>query len=65
MKEFIICLVITAIIGVILYPIFDFVWCSVVTHSKFSYSLFGDLIEPILFATIISLVLYFPKRKKH
>lgn len=64
MKDFLICLVVTAIIGIILYPIFDYIWCTLITHSNFKYSIFGDLIEPILFATIITIVLYLPKKKK-
>lgn len=63
MKKLICLIIITSITGIVLYPIFDIIWCKLITNSTFSYSVHQHIIEPIIFATIISVVLYLLGKK--
>ena len=56
----------TSIMGIILYPLFDYLLCEFITKSKFVYSIHQHVFQPILFGFIIAILLYAPlfnKRK--
>lgn len=50
----------TSIMGIILYPLFDYVLCKFITNSQFIYSVHQHIVQPILFGFIIAIVLYVP-----
>ena len=56
--------VVTAIIGIILFPLFDFFICKFFTHSTFVYSVVKHIVEPTIFGFLMAIVLYFPFNKK-
>ncbi len=53
----------TVVMGMILYPILDLIWAKFVTHSPFVYSVRDHIIDPVVFATIITIVYYFTRKK--
>ena len=53
----------TAIMGIITYPLFDFILNKFFTKEEFTYSIQQHLISPIIFGIILSIVLYFPLRE--
>ena len=64
-KHLIILIIFTAIFGIILYPILDFLYYKFITNSKFSYSFLKHVIEPVIFACILGLSFWIlDKRKK-
>ena len=48
----------TAIVAMIIWPLFDLFYCGVIEHSEFHYSVFDHIVEPIIFAIVISLVFW-------
>lgn len=50
----------TSIMGIILYPLFDYLLCKFITNSEFIYSVHQHIFQPILFGFIIAIVLYAP-----
>lgn len=50
----------TSIMGMILYPLFDYLLCKFITHSQFTYSVHQHIIEPIIFGFIVAIVLELP-----
>ena len=50
----------TSIMGIILYPLFDYLLCKFITNSQFVYSIHQHIVQPILFGIIISVILYAP-----
>ena len=55
--------IVTAIIGVILFPLFDFLICKFFTHTTFVYSVVKHIVEPTIFGFLMAIVLYFPFKK--
>ena len=54
----------TAIWGMILYPLLDLLYCKVITHSTFEYSYFNHIVQPIMFACIYGVTFWLFDRKK-
>ena len=54
-----------SIMGIILYPLFDYLLCKYITNSEFSYSVHQHIIQPVLFGCIIAFVLYAPIFKRN
>lgn len=50
----------TSIMGIILYPLFDYLLCKYITNSQFVYSAYQYIVQPILFGFIVSFVIYAP-----
>ena len=51
--KYLVCLIIvTAIFGFILYPLFDFIVCKLFTKTAFVYSVSNHFIQPLIFAVI-------------
>ena len=48
----------TAIAGMILWPILDIIWCKAFTHSEFVYTVKEYVVQPAIFAVIITLVFF-------
>ncbi len=56
---------IAAITGLILYPLFDIVYCKFITNSTFVYSAKEHIVEPLTLAIVLTIVVYgIEKRKK-
>ena len=54
----------TAIMGMVIYPLFDFLLCKFITNSTFKYTVADHVIEPITFGFIFALVYSFVVIKK-
>lgn len=63
-KHLIILIVATAICGMIIYPLFDFVLCNLITNSKFIYSIHSHIIEPIIFGCVMGIILWILEKKQ-
>lgn len=49
-------LIITYVImGLILYPLFDFIYCKCITNSDFFYSVQADIIKPIVICSVMGI----------
>ena len=46
------------IAGLILYPIYDLIWCKFITNSKFIYTMKDHVIQPITIGIIMTVILY-------
>ena len=59
-------LLIVAIIicGIILYPLFDLLYYKVIINSDFYYDIYRYIINPIIYGTILGIVLWFLDCKK-
>ncbi len=54
----------TAIMGIILYPLFDLILCKFITNSNFVYSAHQHITQPVLFGFFMGIVLTFINSKK-
>lgn len=57
-KHLIVLICAIAIAGIILYPLFDMVFCALITKSEFVYSVPDHVIEPIIFGMIIGIIFW-------
>ena len=65
MKYLIILISTTALFGIVLYPLFDFLSDQLITNSKFVYSVNQHIIQPVVFACIFGVTFWaINKRKK-
>ena len=64
-KYLIFLIITTAIIGIIIYPLFDLVYCSVFSKAKFVYSFYDHVIDPIIFAFAFGVAYWFVSKKKN
>lgn len=62
-KYLIIQILAIAIMGIIIWPLFDLLICNIFTHTVFTYSVTDHLIEPIIFGCILGVVLWVSERK--
>lgn len=57
-----------AVFAMILWPLLDLLWATVITHSDFNYTVQDYIIEPLAFAALLTLVFFcfkaFAKEKK-
>ena len=55
-----------SIMGIILYPLFDMVWCKFLTRSDFKYNVYDHIISPIIFGVTFAVIcgIYKFKKKK-
>ena len=54
-----------SVLGIIIYPLYDLLLCKFITDSKFFYSEYHHLVQPVLFGTFVSLVVYLPLTSKN
>ena len=53
------------IISLILWPLLDSFWSGVITHTEFAYNPKEYIVEPLVFAFIMTLIFYVPIIVKH
>ena len=53
-----------AVCGIILYPIFDLVYYKLITNSKFVYSFYRHIIQPVIFAIVFGTTFWIADRKR-
>lgn len=63
-KYLIILIIAVALCGMILYPLFDLIYCKLITNSDFEYSFYKHIIQPILFAIIYSITFWLIDKKR-
>ena len=57
-KYLVILIIVTAVCGIILYPLYDFIVCRFITHSDFIYSIHSHVIQPIMFGCIFGVTFW-------
>ncbi len=63
-KYLIIMIILISLFGMILYPLFDLILCKFITNSKFIYSVYDHIIEPIYFGIILGIVFWITDKKR-
>ena len=63
-KYLIIMITVTILIGLIIFPLFDYLLDTFISNSTFEYSIEDHIISPIVIGTISSIVLWLFNRKK-
>lgn len=54
-----------SIMGIIIYPLFDLIYCRYITNSKFIYSVSNYITKPVLFGIVLGTTLWIvDKRNK-
>lgn len=64
-KYLVVLIITTAIFGMILYPLFDIIFCKFITNSEFIYSVKNHIIEPMVFACIFGTTFWLVDRKRN
>ena len=57
-KYLVVLIVLVAIIGMIINPLFDLLICKFFTNSDFNYSVVDHIVEPIIFAFIFGIIIW-------
>jgi uncharacterized RDD family membrane protein YckC len=57
---FFVYLAVTCIAAIVIWPLLDFLWCAIFTHTDFNYSVNEHLLEPLIFSLIFTLIFYLP-----
>lgn len=57
-------IVAVALCGIILYPIFDFLYYKLITHSEFTYSIYRHIVQPTIFACVFGTTFWLIDKKK-
>ena len=52
------------VISFILWPLLDFFWISVISHSDFNYNFSDYIIEPLIFTVIMTALFFIPLIRK-
>ena len=63
-KHLILLIVAISIAGMILWPLFDFIYSAIFTHSGFNYSATEYIIKPISFGIVLGLTLWLIGKKQ-
>ena len=63
-KYLILEIVAISVAGIILWPLFDFLYHTFITNSPFNYSVFEHIVEPIIFGCVAGLVFWLFESKK-
>lgn len=53
-----------SIAGIILWPLLDYLYHTLLTQSPFNYSVFNHIVEPIIFGCVVGTVYWLFDRKK-
>ena len=64
-KYLVVLIVVVAVCGMILYPLFDLIFCKFITKSIFEYSIYKYMIQPILFALIFGITFWSIDKKSN
>ena len=63
--KYLICLIVlTAVFGMVLYPLFDLVYCKLITNTAFVYSISKHVVSPVLFALIYGVTFWSLDKKR-
>ena len=62
-NHLILLIIVIAVFGMILYPIFDLVYYKIITNSEFVYTFHKYIIQPIIFACISGTVFWVVDKK--
>ncbi len=52
-------MVLTAVVFIVIWPLLDFAWCALISHSAFEYSVYTHLVKPAVIAVVFSLIGHF------
>ncbi len=63
-KYLILLIIAVAICGMIIYPLFDFIYCKLIVKSSFSYSVTQHIIRPVIFAIAYGIIFWVVDKKK-
>ena len=63
-KYLIALIVTTALFGMIIYPLLDFIICKFFTHSEFKYLVFNHIVQPVLFGCIYGVTYWSIDKKR-
>lgn len=64
-KHLVILIIAISICGIILYPLFDLVFCKFITDSEFVYSVKSHIVQPITSAVIAGTLLWIVDKKSN
>ena len=53
-----------SVMGIILWPLLDFLYYKFITNSEFTYSVFKHVVEPIIFGCFFGVLSWVFNRKK-
>ncbi len=53
-----------AVSGIILYPLFDFIYYKIIANSEFVYSVNRHIIQPIIFACVFGTTFWLIDKKR-
>ncbi len=53
-----------ALLGMILYPLFDLVYYKLILKSTFTYSIENHIIQPLIFAVVYGLIFWIIDKKR-
>lgn len=63
-RHLVVLIIAIAVFGMILYPIFDLIYCKFITNSKFIYNFHKYIIQPVSFACISGTVFWVVDKNK-
>lgn len=63
-KYLVVLIVAISVAGMILWPLFDFIYSAVFTHSGFNYSVTEYVLKPISFGVVLGLTLWLIGKKQ-
>ena len=64
-KHLIVLIIAIAVFGMILYPIFDLIYCKLITNLEFVYNFHKYIIQPISFAFISGTVFWVVEKNRN
>lgn len=62
-KYLLLLIVIYVIMGLILYPVLDLLYCKLITKTEFVYSIVEDVIKPIVVCSVMALCSWIFEKK--
>jgi hypothetical protein len=64
-KYLILLILMVALFGIILYPLFDLILCKFITNTEFTYSIHSHIIQPIIFACVYGTTFWLLDKKNN
>ena len=62
-KYLVLILIIYVLMGLILYPLLDFIYCKLITKSEFVYSIQAYVIKPIVVCSVMGIISWLIEKK--
>ena len=63
-KQLVLIIVTFIVVGLIVYPILDYLYCKLITRSAFTYSITLDVVFSLIFCSIMGVFTWFEEKKK-